>query len=108
MTAILLHVQQQVSKTCPGLDTAGNDLASRENEAVGTSVTKLGGECVLRAAHIVGPVDTATGGLVDGAADRSGGKPGAVNGLDSRGSASSKGHKLGMLSSSGSAGVSVS
>lgn len=58
-------------------------MVSRENEVVGISVMKFGGECVFRVVYIVGLVDIVIGGFVDGVVDRFGGKFGVVNGLDS-------------------------
>lgn len=103
----LFHVLEEVLDTSKRLLTAGNDLVRRKNESVSTSITELNSVAVVGLDDIVGPVNTRSGSLVDGAADRSVVKAGSVNRADGVDGTPGKGNELVVLGGQSVASVTV-
>lgn len=60
---VIADILHDVLEAQPGLRGGGDDLVGRQQEPVPTRVPQLEGVGVLDA-HVVGPVDAATAGLV--------------------------------------------
>lgn len=107
MHIYLLHVGKQVAEASEGLLTTGADLLRGQDEAVTAGVAELRGESVVALDDVGDVVDTAAGGLVDGAADGAVVEAQAVNVADGVDSALGKGLVLVVLVRESLARVSI-
>ena len=77
------HVLQEVSKTCPHLLRAGQNLVRRQDESVCTGITELDGHRVLCLSVLERVIYAVATNLVDGVADRTASESRAMDSLDS-------------------------